>query len=76
MLKRFALSAIRRYQANGGAKAHFNISCNFTPSCSEYTYQAIEKYGFFKGVRIGFCRIRRCNDPDCIEVKSESPTIT
>ncbi|WP_261626181.1 membrane protein insertion efficiency factor YidD [Pseudoalteromonas holothuriae] len=71
MLKRFTLSAIRTYQANGGAKAHFNLSCNFTPSCSEYTHQAISKYGLCKGLWWGFKRIRRCNDPDCIDVKSD-----
>ncbi|MBQ4810351.1 alpha-hemolysin [Pseudoalteromonas luteoviolacea] len=71
MLKRFALAAIRRYQVNGGAKAHFNLSCNFTPSCSQYTYQAIEKYGLMKGGWLGLKRIRRCNDPDCVEVKSD-----
>ncbi|MBQ4863481.1 membrane protein insertion efficiency factor YidD [Pseudoalteromonas sp. MMG013] len=71
MLKRFVLRAIAAYQANGGAKAHFNLSCNFTPSCSAYTYQAIEKYGLRKGLRLGINRVRRCNDPDCVDVKSD-----
>ncbi|WP_269519602.1 membrane protein insertion efficiency factor YidD [Alteromonas sp. BMJM2] len=71
MLKRVALSAIRRYQTSGGSQIHFNISCNFTPTCSEYTYQAIEKYGLTKGIYLGFSRIRRCNDPECIAVKSD-----
>lgn len=35
--------------------------CRFYPSCSEYTKQAIEKYGFFKGSFKGFLRILRCN---------------
>ena len=35
--------------------------CVFYPSCSEYTKQAIEKYGFFKGVYLGFRRILRCH---------------
>ncbi|RJE76962.1 alpha-hemolysin [Pseudoalteromonas sp. MSK9-3] len=71
MLKRVVLRAIRAYQANGGAKAHFNLSCNFTPSCSEYTYQAIDKYGLCRGARLSFNRIKRCNDPDCIDVKAD-----
>ena len=25
--------------------------CRFTPTCSEYTYQAVEKYGAVKGLR-------------------------
>lgn len=35
--------------------------CVFTPTCSEYTRQAIEKYGFFKGSFLGFKRILRCH---------------
>lgn len=35
--------------------------CRFTPTCSEYTRQAIAKYGFFKGGWMGAKRIGRCN---------------
>lgn len=35
--------------------------CKFYPSCSEYTKQAIEKYGIFKGTFLGIKRILRCN---------------
>jgi uncharacterized protein len=35
--------------------------CRFYPSCSEYSYQAIDKYGVFKGVWLSFKRIIRCN---------------
>lgn len=35
--------------------------CRFHPSCSEYNYQAIEKYGIFKGGALGLWRILRCN---------------
>lgn len=35
--------------------------CIFYPSCSEYTRQAIEKYGLVKGCIKGFFRIIRCN---------------
>lgn len=36
-------------------------TCRFTPTCSEYTAQAIEKYGILKGVFLGTWRILRCN---------------
>jgi hypothetical protein len=36
-------------------------SCVFYPTCSEYTKQAIEKYGAFKGLYLGFKRIIRCH---------------
>ncbi len=36
-------------------------NCRFYPTCSDYTYQAIEKYGLIKGVYLGLKRILRCN---------------
>lgn len=38
-----------------------NIKCKFYPSCSEYTKQAIEKYGVIKGCAYGIKRILKCN---------------
>ncbi len=34
--------------------------CRFTPTCSEYTRQAICKYGLFRGFFMGLRRISRC----------------
>lgn len=36
-------------------------ACRFSPTCSDYTYQAVEKYGTIKGLFIGFKRIIRCH---------------
>lgn len=36
-------------------------SCRFYPTCSEYSIQALEKYGFFKGGVMAVWRILRCN---------------
>jgi len=36
-------------------------SCIYTPGCSSYTYQAIEKYGILKGGWLGAKRIARCH---------------
>ncbi len=35
--------------------------CRFYPSCSEYSYQAIKKYGLLKGGLLSIYRILRCN---------------
>ena len=37
------------------------IKCKYYPSCSEYTRQAILKYGARKGCWLGIKRILRCN---------------
>ena len=38
-----------------------NITCKYYPTCSEYTKQAIEKYGALKGICLGSIRILKCN---------------
>jgi putative membrane protein insertion efficiency factor len=38
----------------GGSK------CRFTPTCSQYTAQAIEKYGPIKGIFLGVKRLSKC----------------
>lgn len=38
-----------------------NNSCVFYPTCSEYTKEAIKKYGILKGIFLGVIRISRCH---------------
>lgn len=35
--------------------------CIYTPTCSQYTYEAIEKYGLIKGTYLGLKRILSCH---------------
>ncbi len=37
------------------------VRCKFYPTCSEYTKQAIQKYGALKGSMLGGIRIFKCN---------------
>lgn len=37
------------------------VHCKYYPSCSEYTKQAIDKYGCVLGVAKGIKRILKCN---------------
>ncbi len=39
----------------------FPKSCRFTPTCSAYALEAIQKYGPFKGLSLSVKRIIRCN---------------
>ena len=59
LAKRFCLAAILFYRRN--VSPLLPPSCIYTPTCSEYTYQAIEKYGVVKGIWLGFKRILRCH---------------
>ena len=39
----------------------FMSSCRYYPTCSEYTKQALKKYGVIKGSWFGIKRILRCH---------------
>jgi uncharacterized protein len=58
-MKKIALGLIRLYQ-----RTYSQItpsSCRYLPTCSQYTYEAIQKYGILKGCRMGAQRIARCH---------------
>ncbi|MDD5720955.1 MAG: membrane protein insertion efficiency factor YidD [Candidatus Pacebacteria bacterium] len=60
LLARAASNGINFYQKNISIFLKAN-TCVFYPSCSEYTKQAIEKYGAWKGIYLGLKRILRCH---------------
>ena len=62
MLKRAMLWLIRGYQRV--LSPLLPPSCRFTPTCSHYTYECIERFGPLRGGWLGFKRICRCQ-PFC-----------
>jgi uncharacterized protein len=58
-MKHVGMTMIRAYQLT--LAKILPPSCRFEPSCSHYTYEAIDKYGLVKGSWMGFKRILRCN---------------
>jgi len=50
---------IRWYQVNISSRTP--PSCRFEPTCSQYTYEAIERFGVIRGIAMGFWRILKCN---------------
>ena len=57
--KWLALSGIRLYQRT--ISRVLPPSCRFVPSCSEYGYEAIERYGIVRGGMMAAWRVMRCN---------------
>lgn len=61
-MKKFFIFLINGYQKLISPIFHFlGINCKYYPTCSEYTKQAILKYGILKGGRLGIIRILKCN---------------
>jgi uncharacterized protein len=53
------LGLIRGYQHT---LSHlFTGSCRYYPSCSHYTYEAVERYGWARGSWMGMLRVLRCH---------------
>lgn len=67
MCRPIALKTIRLYQKtlsldHGPMRKLFPYGfCRFQPTCSQYTYEAINKYGTLKGSVMGTWRVLRCN---------------
>ena len=58
-MKRLFLALIRFYQRfiSPGLPAR----CHFSPTCSQYAFEAISKYGALRGGWMAFKRLMRCN---------------
>ncbi len=58
-MKKLLLSLIRFYQRS--ISPLFRGCCRFSPTCSQYAYEAITKYGAAKGSRLALRRFCRCH---------------
>ena len=58
-MKRVLLALVRFYRR--AISAFRPPCCRYTPTCSQYALEAIEKYGALKGGWMAFRRILRCN---------------
>lgn len=67
MLKKPVLFLIRLYQKtfsldHGPLKKYVPFgACRFQPTCSEYTYQAVQRFGILKGLYLGSRRVLKCH---------------
>ena len=58
-MKTVFLKLIRFYQRN--ISVHTLPACRFQPTCSQYAYTAIERFGAFKGGWLAIRRLLRCH---------------
>ncbi len=58
-LRKILLQLIHFYQKEISPMK--GATCRFRPTCSEYSYEAIKKYGVLKGGLKSIWRILRCN---------------
>lgn len=58
-MKKIILLLIRFYQKY--ISIFLGKNCRFIPTCSAYTYEAVERFGVIKGVYLGIRRILKCH---------------
>jgi len=58
MIRKILINLLRFYQS--AISPILPPSCIYTPTCSQYAIQAVERYGVLKGVGLGILRILRC----------------
>lgn len=58
-MRYIALTLIKIYQK--AISSFIGDHCRFHPTCSAYTYEAIEKYGFLRGTFLGSKRLLKCH---------------
>ena len=58
-MKNIILLLIKLYQKY--ISIFLGKNCRFYPTCSAYTYEAIEKFGIIKGIFLGIKRIIKCH---------------
>ena len=59
IIQKILIALVRTYQI--GISPYIGAHCRYTPTCSAYFIEAVEKYGALKGSWLGIKRILRCH---------------
>jgi putative membrane protein insertion efficiency factor len=54
-----AMVCIRLYQK--AVSPFLGKNCRYQPTCSRYTYEALERFGVIRGISLGVGRLARCH---------------
>jgi putative membrane protein insertion efficiency factor len=62
-MKKILLALLRIYKSTLSLllKTLFSGGCRFSPTCSDYAYQAVGEYGIIKGTALAIQRVARCH---------------
>lgn len=58
-MRKLLIALIKLYQ--WGLSPFLGVNCRFTPSCSRYTIEALQRYGCIRGTFLGIKRVARCH---------------
>lgn len=58
-MSRLLLAALRFYKAS--ISPSLPPACRYTPTCSEYAIEAVERYGSWRGAAMAARRVLSCN---------------
>jgi putative membrane protein insertion efficiency factor len=55
------IGAVHVYQKLSRPALQGHVVCRFTPSCSDYSIEAVRRHGIHRGLVLTFDRLSRCN---------------
>jgi len=58
-MRKLLIGAIKFYQLS--LSPFFGQQCRFSPTCSQYAIEAIEKHGVLNGIRFAVIRLAKCH---------------
>ena len=58
-MRKMLISVIKFYQLS--LSPFFGQQCRFSPTCSQYAIEAIQKYGVLHGTRYAIVRLAKCH---------------
>ena len=72
---RIYVCLVRGYQWGGRPVVGRFCRCRFVPSCSQYSVEAVERFGIRKGLWLTVCRVCRCRNSVPLGTRDPVPTI-
>jgi uncharacterized protein len=69
------IGMVHVYQAVGRPMLEGVVACRFKPTCSDYSIQAVERFGTVRGLYLTFKRLNSCQNDVPMGTIDEIPTV-